>query len=76
MQATRKAAIRFRERSDLLDFLLEVTAATSQTFSSLDLDETGTEGTPPLDPPPTGIATSPEMPKGPYPTRGTPKQLS
>ncbi|HLK49131.1 MAG TPA: GAF domain-containing SpoIIE family protein phosphatase [Bryobacteraceae bacterium] len=36
MQATRKAAIRFRERSELLDFLLEVTAATSQT---LDLDQ-------------------------------------
>jgi sigma-B regulation protein RsbU (phosphoserine phosphatase) len=36
MQATRKAAVRFRERSDLLDFLLEVTAATSQT---LDLDQ-------------------------------------
>ena len=36
MQATRKATIRFRERSDLLDFLLEVTAATSQT---LDLDQ-------------------------------------
>jgi len=33
--ATRKA-IRFRERSELLDFLLEVSAATSQT---LDLDE-------------------------------------
>jgi sigma-B regulation protein RsbU (phosphoserine phosphatase) len=36
MQATRKAVVRFRERSDLLDFLLEVTAATSQT---LDLDQ-------------------------------------
>jgi phosphoserine phosphatase RsbU/P len=36
MQATRKATVRFRERSDLLDFLLEVTAATSQT---LDLDQ-------------------------------------
>jgi len=36
MQATRKAAVRFRERSDLLDFLLEVTAVTSQT---LDLDQ-------------------------------------
>ena len=36
MQATRKAAVRFRERSELLDFLLEVTAATSQT---LDLDQ-------------------------------------
>ena len=29
-------AIRFRERSELLDFLLEVSAVTSQT---LDLDE-------------------------------------
>src|SRR5579871_1173132 len=36
MQATRKATVRFRERSDLLDFLLEVSAATSQT---LDLDQ-------------------------------------
>jgi sigma-B regulation protein RsbU (phosphoserine phosphatase) len=36
MQATRKAAVRFRERSELLDFLLEVTSATSQT---LDLDQ-------------------------------------
>jgi sigma-B regulation protein RsbU (phosphoserine phosphatase) len=36
MQATRKAAVRFRERSELLDFLLEVTAATSAT---LDLDQ-------------------------------------
>ena len=36
MQATSKAAIRFRERSELLDFLLEVSAATSQT---LDLDQ-------------------------------------
>src|SRR5208337_1475094 len=35
MQATRKASVRFRERSELLDFLLEVTAATTQT---LDLD--------------------------------------
>ncbi|MGA2131868.1 MAG: GAF domain-containing SpoIIE family protein phosphatase [Bryobacteraceae bacterium] len=35
MTATRKA-IRFRERSELLDFLLEVSTATSQT---LDLDE-------------------------------------
>ena len=35
MQATRKAAFRFRERSELLDFLLEVSAATAQT---LDLD--------------------------------------
>jgi sigma-B regulation protein RsbU (phosphoserine phosphatase) len=37
MQATpRKSAGRFRERSGLLDFLLEVTAATSAT---LDLDQ-------------------------------------
>jgi phosphoserine phosphatase RsbU/P len=36
MQATRKSTVRFRERSELLDFLLEVTAATSNT---LDLDE-------------------------------------
>ena len=36
MQATSKAAIRFRERSELLDFLLEVSAVTSQT---LDLDQ-------------------------------------
>ena len=36
MQAPRKAAVRFRERSELLDFLLEVSAATQQT---LDLDE-------------------------------------
>src|SRR5271157_2514 len=35
MQATRKASVRFRERSELLDFLLEVSAATTQT---LDLD--------------------------------------
>ncbi|HUI56926.1 MAG TPA: SpoIIE family protein phosphatase [Bryobacteraceae bacterium] len=35
MQATRKASVRFRERSELLDFLLEVSAATAQT---LDLD--------------------------------------
>lgn len=35
MQATRKAAVRFRERSEMLDFLLEVSAATSLT---LDLD--------------------------------------
>src|SRR5437879_12536830 len=34
--ATRKSSIRFRERSELLDFLLEVTAATTNT---LDLDE-------------------------------------
>jgi phosphoserine phosphatase RsbU/P len=36
MQSTRKAAVRFRERSELLDFLLEVSAATSLT---LDLDQ-------------------------------------
>ena len=36
MQATRKASVRFRERSELLDFLLEVSAATAQT---LDLDQ-------------------------------------
>jgi len=36
MQASRKSAVRFRERSELLDFLLDVTAATSNT---LDLDE-------------------------------------
>src|SRR3954451_7794908 len=36
MQATRKATVRFKERSELLDFLLEVAAATSQT---LDLDQ-------------------------------------
>src|ERR1041385_1239759 len=36
MQATRKAAVRFRERSELLDFLLEVSAATAQT---LELDQ-------------------------------------
>src|SRR5262245_33443392 len=35
MQAARKATVRFRERSELLDFLLEVSAATTQT---LDLD--------------------------------------
>jgi phosphoserine phosphatase RsbU/P len=35
MQATRKAAVRFRERSELLDFLLEVSGAITQT---LDLD--------------------------------------
>ncbi len=34
--APRKAAVRFRERSELLDFLLEVSAATSQT---LDLNQ-------------------------------------
>jgi len=32
----RKSAVRFKERSDLLDFLLEVSAVTSQT---LDLDQ-------------------------------------
>ncbi len=36
MQATRKATVRFKERSELLDFLLEVSAATAQT---LDLDQ-------------------------------------
>ena len=36
MQAARKASVRFRERSELLDFLLEVSAATAQT---LDLDQ-------------------------------------
>lgn len=36
MQATRKVTVRFKERSDLLDFLLEVSAATAQT---LDLDQ-------------------------------------
>jgi sigma-B regulation protein RsbU (phosphoserine phosphatase) len=36
MQAARKATVRFRERSELLDFLLEVSAATAQT---LDLDQ-------------------------------------
>jgi sigma-B regulation protein RsbU (phosphoserine phosphatase) len=36
MQAPRKAAVRFKERSELLDFLLEVSAATTQT---LDLDQ-------------------------------------
>ncbi len=36
MQATRRATVRFRERSELLDFLLEVSAATAQT---LDLDQ-------------------------------------
>jgi sigma-B regulation protein RsbU (phosphoserine phosphatase) len=36
MQAARKPAVRFRERSELLDFLLEVSAATQQT---LDLDQ-------------------------------------
>src|SRR5512140_1254392 len=36
MQATRKAGVRFKERSELLDFLLEVSAATTLT---LDLDQ-------------------------------------
>src|SRR3954452_5827095 len=36
MQGTRKAAVRFKERSELLDFLLEVSAATALT---LDLDQ-------------------------------------
>jgi sigma-B regulation protein RsbU (phosphoserine phosphatase) len=36
MQGTRKAAVRFRERSELLDFLLEVSAAITLT---LDLDQ-------------------------------------
>ncbi|HEV3329909.1 MAG TPA: SpoIIE family protein phosphatase [Bryobacteraceae bacterium] len=36
MQAARKPTVRFRERSELLDFLLEVSAGTSQT---LDLDQ-------------------------------------
>src|SRR6516165_8087135 len=36
MQATRKASVRFRERSELLDFLLEVAAAITLT---LDLDQ-------------------------------------
>ena len=36
MQPARKAAVRFRERSELLDFLLEVSAATAIT---LDLDQ-------------------------------------
>jgi phosphoserine phosphatase RsbU/P len=36
MQATRKAAVRFKERSELLDFLLEVSSATTLT---LDLDQ-------------------------------------
>src|ERR1039457_5867113 len=35
MQPTRKASVRFREKSEMLDFLLEVSAATTQT---LDLD--------------------------------------
>jgi phosphoserine phosphatase RsbU/P len=36
MQPARKTAVRFQERSELLDFLLEVSAATAQT---LDLDQ-------------------------------------
>src|SRR5260370_39063665 len=36
MQATRKASVRFKERSELLDFLLEVSASITQT---LDLDQ-------------------------------------
>ena len=36
MQATRRSTVRFKERSELLDFLLEVSAATAQT---LDLDQ-------------------------------------
>ena len=32
MQASRKAAVHFRERSELLDFLLEISAATSLTL--------------------------------------------
>ena len=36
MQAARKAPVRFRERSELLDFLLEISAATALT---LDLDQ-------------------------------------
>jgi sigma-B regulation protein RsbU (phosphoserine phosphatase) len=36
MQASRKAAVRFRERSELLDFLLEVSTVTAAT---LDLDQ-------------------------------------
>ncbi|HEY7390416.1 MAG TPA: SpoIIE family protein phosphatase [Bryobacteraceae bacterium] len=36
MQASRKPVVRFRERSELLDFLLEVSAATAST---LDLDQ-------------------------------------
>jgi len=36
MQTARKPAVRFRERSELLDFLLEVSAITSQT---LELDQ-------------------------------------
>ena len=36
MQATRRAAVRFKERSELLDYLLEVSAAITLT---LDLDQ-------------------------------------
>ena len=36
MQATRRSTVRFKERSELLDFLLEVSGATAQT---LDLDQ-------------------------------------
>src|SRR3989442_13519986 len=36
MATPRKSMVRFRERSELLDFLLEVSAATSET---LDLDK-------------------------------------
>ena len=36
MQSTRRSTVRFKERSELLDFLLEVSAATTQT---LDLDQ-------------------------------------
>jgi sigma-B regulation protein RsbU (phosphoserine phosphatase) len=36
MQPARKPTVRFRERSELLDFLLEVSVATAQT---LDLDQ-------------------------------------
>jgi sigma-B regulation protein RsbU (phosphoserine phosphatase) len=36
VQGTRKATVRFRERSELLDFLLEVSGMTSQT---LDMDQ-------------------------------------
>src|SRR5436190_12714355 len=36
MATPRKSAVRFRERSELLDFLLEVSAVTSET---LDLDK-------------------------------------
>ena len=32
MQGTRKSRVRFRERSELLDFLLEVTGATTNTL--------------------------------------------